>query len=54
MKSETITIRTTQEEKEQLQQIADKKRRTLGGLLYLWIIERMEEEPSRSAWEVDN
>ena len=44
MKSETITIRTTTEEKEQLQRIADRERRPLGALLYLWIIDRLEKE----------
>ena len=41
-KNETITIRTTTQEKEQLQAIADKERRTLGGMVYNWIIDELE------------
>lgn len=46
----TITIRTTNKEKAQLERIANQERRTLGGLLYLWIMERLEEQPTRQAW----
>ena len=49
-KCETITIRTTSEEKAQIEKIAIRERRTLGGLVYLWLIERLEEEPCRGAW----
>lgn len=40
----TITIRTTEEEKNQLQQLADKERRPLANMLYVWIIDKLEKE----------
>lgn len=43
-KTETITIRTTQEEKEAIERLADNDRRTVGGLVYLWTIERLKKE----------
>ena len=49
MKSETITIRTTEEERAQLQRIADQDRRPLGGLLYLWIVDRLEQERNKES-----
>lgn len=43
-KHATITIRTTENEKEQLQQIADNERRPLAQLLYIWVIDRLHQE----------
>lgn len=40
----TITIRTTNEQKEQLQRLADNQKRALGNMLYIWVIDRLEKE----------
>lgn len=39
----TITIRTTDQEKEQLQEIANSERRTLGGFVYLVLMDYLKE-----------
>ena len=44
----TITIRTTEEEKNQLQQLADKERRALANMLYIWVIDKLEKETSNN------
>lgn len=43
-KTETITIRTTEEEKKKIEELATRERRTVGGLLYIWIIDKLEQE----------
>ena len=39
----TITIRATDQEKEQLQELADNERRTLGGFVYLVLMDYLKE-----------
>ena len=41
-KYDAITIRIEPSKKQQLQELADNERRTLGGLLYIWIIDELE------------
>ena len=43
-KTETITIRTTSQEKKQIERIAAEQRRTVGGLLYIWVVDKLKEE----------
>lgn len=42
-KVETITIRTTKEQKEELIRFATKEQRTLGNYIYLLVVEHLEE-----------
>lgn len=43
-KTETITIRTTTQEKKQIERIAAEQRRTVGGLLYIWVVDKLNED----------
>ena len=48
MKSESITIRITPEQKKQIERIALKERRTVGSLVYNWIEDRLQIEGNKN------